>query len=249
MTLIRLEILRMARTRRWLLMVGVYAFFGLVGPLMARYLTEIVESFGGDEISIVAADPTPLDGVVQFVSNAGQLGVLAVIVVAAAALALDARPEIAAFLRTRVADARTLIVPRVLVVTVTAALALAVGTALAWVVTAAVLGGLPAGPMLLGTLLGALFLAVVVALVALVATLTRGVVGTVFASIAAAIAMPVLALIPPLAPWLPSQLMTAVAGLVDGAPATDYVRAVVTSLVAIAAFLTIATHRLNRREL
>ena len=50
MTLLRLEWLRLVRTRRLLALTGVYLFFGIAGPLTARYLGEIVERFGGDGV-------------------------------------------------------------------------------------------------------------------------------------------------------------------------------------------------------
>lgn len=250
MTLLRLEIIRMVRTRRWMLVVGVYAVFGLLGPVLARYLDEILERFSGDEVILVGiGDPRPVDGIVQFVSNASQLGVLAVIVVASGSLAIDARPEIAAFLRTRVSHSRELVAPRLVVATITAVLALVVGTAIAWVGTAVLIGALPIGPMVIGTLLGALYLAVIVAIVAVMATVTRSVVGTVFASLVVVIAMPILALVPTVSTWMPSELLAAVAGLVDGADATDHVRSAAVSLIAIAILTAIAIRRSERREL
>lgn len=249
MTLLRLEILRLVRTRRWLLVVGVYAFFGLVGPLFARYLNEIIDRFGGGEIIVVGHEPQPVDGIVQFLGNVNQLGILAVIVVAAGSLAIDARPEIAAFLRTRVARTRSLLFPRLVVVGGVAGVALILGTAVAWVLTAVLIGPLPVGAMLVGTLLGLLYLGVVVAVVAAVATFTRSVVGTVFASLAVVIAMPILALAPPLTRWVPSGLLTAVAGLVDGEGVSVYAPATVTSLVVVAASVALAVHRGEQREL
>ena len=47
MNLWRLEWLRLVRTKRWIALVGIYVFFGLLGPLSARYMGEIVERFGG----------------------------------------------------------------------------------------------------------------------------------------------------------------------------------------------------------
>lgn len=249
MNLLRLELLRVVRTRRWMLVVGVYGFFGLAGPLLARYLNEILERFGGDEIIVAGHDPQPIDGVAQFVSNASQLGILAVIVVAAGSLAIDARPEIAAFLRTRVAHSSTLLLPRLVVATTTAVIGLVLGTAAAWALTASLLGALPIGAMIVGTLLGAMYLTVVVAVVAATATFTRSVVGTVFASLAVVIVMPIVALAPALAPWLPSELLAAVAGLVDGEPVTTYTRATITSVLAVAALVTIAVRRSEHREL
>jgi len=181
MTLWRLEVLRMVRTHRWAMVVGVYVVFGVLGPITARYLGELVGNFAGD-ITIVVPDPRPVDGVAQFVSNATQLGLLAVVIVAASALAVDARTEVAAFLRTRVAHGRVLLWPRYVVVTLTAVVALVAGTAVAWVLTATVLGPLPAGTMLIGTVLGALYLAFAVAVVAAAGSVARGVVPTVFAA-------------------------------------------------------------------
>ena len=45
MNLWRLEVIRLFRTKRWIALLGVYVFFGLVGPLSARYIREILESF------------------------------------------------------------------------------------------------------------------------------------------------------------------------------------------------------------
>lgn len=249
MTLLRLEIMRLVRTRRWMLVVGVYAFFGLTGPLLARYLNEILDRFGGGEIVVTSHDPQPVDGIVQFLSNASQLGVLAVIVVAAGSLAIDARPEIAAFLRTRVTHSRVLLFPRLVAVSVTVVIALVVGTASAWALTGSLLGALPTGAMVIGTLLGALYLVVVVAIVAATATFTRSVVGTVFATLAIVIAMPMVALVPAVAPWLPSELLAAIAGLVEGEAVSAYARAVVTSMLAITALIAVAVRRSERREL
>lgn len=249
MTLLRLEVLRLVRTRRWLLVVGVYAFFGVIGPLFARYLDEIIDRFGGGEIIVVGHDPEPIDGIVQFLGNVSQLGILAVIVVAAGSLAIDARPEIAAFLRTRVARARSLLVPRLVVTGGVSGIALILGTALAWALTAALIGPLPVGAMVLGTLLGLIYLVVVVTVVAAMATFTRSVVGTVFASLAVVIAMPIIAIVPPISRWLPSELLAAVAGLVDGEPLTAYLPAVSVSVAVVAGLVAVAVRRGERREL
>ena len=47
MTLWRLEWLRLVRTRRLVVIIAVYVFFGLTGPLSARYLGEILNRVGG----------------------------------------------------------------------------------------------------------------------------------------------------------------------------------------------------------
>lgn len=248
MNLWTLERHRLVRTNRILLLLGAYLFFGATGPLTARYLSRIIGRFGGD-VTIAVPDPTPADGITQFVSNAGQLGVLAVVIVAAAALAFDADREQAIFLRTRVRDTWQLLLPRVVTVTAAAVLALVVGTALAVALTVALLGPLDAGAVLLGTALGALYLGFVVTLTAAVATTTKSVLGTVLATVALLLALPLLTLLPGVDAWVPSELLGAVDALVRGVPASEVLPAAVTTVLAIAGLLVLARWRLDRREL
>lgn len=247
MNLWRLELVRMTRTYRWMILFGVYAFFGILGPVTAAYIDEILQRFGG-EVTVVVPDPRPVDGIVQFISNASQLGLLAVVIVAAAALAVDARPEVAAFLRTRVPQAARLLLPRYVVVTAAAIAALIAGTALAWAMTAALIGRLPAADMVVGTFYGALYLLFTVAVVAAVAGFARSQTGAVFGALVVLLALPVLGLVAALKPWLPSELLTAVGALVDGATAGDYARSAATAITAIVALLALAVRRFDQRE-
>lgn len=248
MNLWRLELLRLLRTHRWMILVGVYLFFAVTGPVTAAYLDELLARFGGD-VTITAPEPRPADGITQFLSNASQLGLLAVVVVGAGALAMDARREVAAFLRTRVERASTLLLPRYTVITAAAVVALVVGTGVAWVTTAALIGGLPPGPMVGGTLYGALYLAFAVAVLAAAAGYTRSQVGAVFATLAALLALPALGLIPAVAPWLPSELLTAVVVMVEGAPAGEFARAAAVAVAATVGLLALAIRRFDMREL
>lgn len=248
MNLWRLELLRMVRTHRWTIVVGVYVLFGVLGPVSARYLNEILSNFAG-EITIVMPDPRPVDGILQFISNTTQLGLLTVVVVAASALAIDARTEVAAFLRTRVPHPATLLWPRYVVVTATAILGLLIGTGVAWALTGAMLGGVPVGAMVVGTALGALYLAFVVAVMAVAGSVARGMLPTVFAGLVILILLPVFGVLPPLEPWLPSHLVTAVVALVDGARSGEYLRAAAVTAVAIPVLLALAARQLQRREM
>lgn len=248
MTLWRLEFLRVWRTHRWLLVVGVYAFLAVLGPLTARYMDVLLGQVGG-EMTVILPDPRPIDGMVQFVSNASQLGLLAVVVVAAGSLAFDGHPERAAFLRTRMPRPGMLMVPPYVVATVTSIAALVVGTAVAVTLTLVLLGALDVGAIVVGTLLGALYLAFAVAVVAAIAGVVRSQVGTVFASLGVLLTLPMFAMIEALRPWLPSELLTAVLDLLEGAPVGDHLRAAIIAVLASVVLVWIATERVGRREL
>ena len=57
----RLEILRLTRTKKWVALVGVYVGFGLLGPLTARYIKEILSRVGSSDGTVITVpDPTPV---------------------------------------------------------------------------------------------------------------------------------------------------------------------------------------------
>lgn len=248
MTLWRLEVLRLVRTHRWMILAGVYLLFAVVGAFGARYLNDLLEGMGG-EVTIIAPDPRPVDGLIQFVSNTSQVGLLAIVVVAAAALAFDANPERAAFLRTRMERPGRLVLAPYVVTTVATVAALIVGTLVTAVLTAVLIGALPVVEVVVGTAYGALYLAFAIAVVAFMASVIRSQVGVVFAALGLLIVLPTLAMVEPIAPWMPSELLTAVIALVEGAPAGDFARAAAVSVVATAGLLVLAARRLAIREL
>lgn len=252
MSLWRLEWVRLTRTKRWIALLGVFLFFGLLGPLTARYLGEILDLAGGDleGATIELPPPAPADGMAQYVSNALQIGTLVAVVVAAGALAFDAIPEMGVFLRTRVADVRALLTPR-FVVTVGAVVgSFVLGGLAAWYETWALIGGLPANGVLAGLLLGSLFFVFVVALVAAVAGRATSLLGTVMISILVLVMMPIFGVADAVGRWLPSHLGGALAAIPAGTRSVgDYLPAATVTLVATVALLYLAVRFAAAREL
>jgi ABC-2 type transport system permease protein len=244
----RLELLRMVRGRRWIALVAVHVFFGFLGPLTAAYMDELVARFGGGA-QVSLPDPTAADGLAQFTSNAQQLGLLVVVVVAAAALAFDAKPEMGVFLRTRTRSTWQIIAPRYAVATASAVGAFCLGALAAWYETAVLLGGLPPGAMGVGLLLYALYLAFAVAVTAVATTLARTVLPAVVLAVALLAVLPLAGVVAPVRPWLPSTLVGALDELVRGASVADFARGAAGAAAATSAALALAVWRATRREL
>ncbi len=227
MNLWRLEWLRLVRTRRWVALVAVYVFFGFLGPFTARYLGEILDRVGGDleGATIILPEPEPIDGLAQFSANAAQIGLLVAIVVAAGALTLDARSEMAVFLRTRATDVRQLLWPRFAVSAAAVAGAFVLGSAIAWYETAVLLGALPMGAVIAGIAYGVVYLVFVVAVVAAAAGRTASVLGTVLTSVVVLLLLPIIGIVDAVGDWLPSHLVGALTAIPDGSGAGGYLRA------------------------
>jgi ABC-2 type transport system permease protein len=248
MSLWRLEWIRLFRTKRWIALVGVYVFFGLLGPLSARYIREILQSFGGD-IQVVVPDPVAADGIASYVSNAAQIGLLVAVGIAAAALALDAKPQMGVFLRTRVRHVRELIGPRYVVAAVAITSSFALGSIAALYESTVLMGSLPLGGWLVGTLLGCVYLAFAVAVVAAIAGKVQSVLVTAIVAIGVMLVFPLLGIAPALGEWLPSYLVGAINDLVRGAAVSDYLGATAVTLALTAGALWLAVRWAAQREL
>lgn len=250
MSLWRLERLRLFRTRRWIAILGVYLFFGLIGPVTARYANQIFESFGAQSGPKMVFPPaTVVDGIATYVKNVTQIGLLVLVVVAAGALSFDAKPTLAAFYRTRVRSTSQLVMPRFGVNAAAGSTGFLIGGLAAWYETELLIGHVPPVAMLEGIVLECLYLSFAVAVVAVSATLVKSQLNAVMLSLGVLIALPIMALVRGVAAWLPSYLVAAPDGLVGDQPLTNFARATCVTLVATVVCLWLAIRRSANREI
>jgi ABC-2 type transport system permease protein len=245
----RLEWLRLVRTRRLVAILGIYLFFGLTGPLSARYLGAILGRVGPQGVRIELPPPTPADGVTQFVSNASQIGLLVVLLIAASALAFDARREMAVFVRTRVDSVREILVPALTVNAGAAVAGLVAGSLAAWYETTVLLGTLPPWPMVVGIAYGCLYLVFAVSTVAAVAAVVRGVLATAGVAVTVLLGLAIIGNVGSLGRWLPAGLVGAEDALVRGVAPTGYLPAAAVTVAATAALVWFAATMGAKREL
>jgi ABC-2 type transport system permease protein len=243
----KLERLRMTRTPRAIALAATYLFFGLLGPVTARYLQDIVNRFGSS-VQVIIAHPTPKDGITNYISQISQTGLIVVIVIAAGALTFDARRGLSAFLRTRTTNMWQLIAPRFTVNAAAAVTAYTLGTLAAWYETALLLGSPPAGAMLAGLVCGSVYLIFAVSVSTAAASIARSTLGTIGLTLGALLALPLLGMIGPIHAWLPSTLVTAPITLLGNSALNDYLPALATATTATALLLTAATLQLKRRD-
>jgi len=245
MNLWRLEMLRLFRTHRIWILLAVFAGFGVLGPLTARFLPEIVDAVGGG-VEIAVPPPSPELAMSGYLGNALQVGILAVAFVAAAALAFDAKPEMAVYLRTR-ASIRQILTPRYGVNMAAAVLSFFVGTAIAYVGSTLLIGAPRLGGTLVATLLLSVYLVFAVALTGLAASFVRSVPGAALITVAVLIVIGIIGLIPQVEPWLPSSLVGSFDVLISGGE-FDYWRSLLVTGVLSSAFAPVSFTLMGRRE-
>jgi ABC-2 type transport system permease protein len=199
MSLWRLELLRLLRTRRWIALAAVYLVLGFGEPLATYYLGQLLQgSTGGDTyIHVTVTTPHPADAMAAYFSNITTLGTLVSVVVAGLAFSVRANPPLAAVYLTHVPNRTTLLLPRLVTVAVATALAAAVGGGAAAYETAVLIGAPPAGATATGVLLSALGAVFAVAVTFLAACLLRGQVAAIAVGLAVVfVAVPFADLIP-----------------------------------------------------
>lgn len=245
MSLWRLEALRLIRTYRLWILLGIFGFFAVLGPATAKYLPEIVERLGGG-VEIAVPEATPELGMAQYLGNALQIGLLAVAFVAASSLAFDSKPEMSAFLRTRT-TIRKILEPRYAVNMAASAGSFVLGSAIAFAVTAALIAMPRLGGTIVGSVLIVLYLCFTVAVTGLFASLVRSVPATALLTVGVLIALSIVGLVPAIRPWLPSELVGAYDALIAGGDFI-YWRAVASALVLSAGAILLSSYRMQRRE-
>ena len=249
MSVWRLELLRLFRTMRWAGLAASYVAFGIIGPIVTRYQEALFRNLGGG-LKIEAPPPSPTLAMTSYVGNASQIGLIVTIFIAAGSLAFDARPEWAAFLRTRSRSLSAVVVPKFAVNAVAAAACFALAAVVAWVETAALIGRVDPVAMLAGIVFWALYLAFAVSVVALAAGLSRGVVGAAGITVVVLLVLPLGAqLVRVTEPWMPSTLVGALVAMVDGGSPVEYLRAAAAAAVLTPAALWLSIRLLARREL
>src|SRR5450759_2482501 len=109
----RVEWLRLVRTRRLLALAGTFVFFSFSGPLTAAYLPELLRNGAASPgVKIILSKPGPADGIQGYSDNVLLIGLIVMVVVAASACAVDARPALSAFYRSRARTFWQLLFPR-----------------------------------------------------------------------------------------------------------------------------------------
>ncbi|MGC0422403.1 hypothetical protein [Embleya sp. AB8] len=244
----RLELLRLVRTRRWLLLLVAYPGVGLIGPVFAKHRDRILDALHIDAVTPstgMRAD----NGMAVYSYCAGEVGILVGIALMSSALAVDHRPGLAAFHRTRLRRPRDLVLPRYTVTTTALAIAYVLGTLIAWAQVHWMFGAMPARTVLYGMFYGLAGSVLEVSLVAGMAAFLRRPVAIFGVSLVTIIVMPLAALWRPLRTWLPTELMGAPIQLLRGHTPSEYNGNLAVAVLLSALCVWLAVWRIGRREM
>ena len=205
-TLLRKELLESWRTRRLPVAVVLFAIIGIISPLTARYLPEIMKAALGDQLTIPIPTPTSADAIAQLQKNLGQFGAFAAIALAMGSVAPEKDRGTAAFILTKPASRAAFLGAKLIVLAIVLLIATTLAILVGWAYTAVLFEVQPFGGWLALAELAWLALLVWASITFLASTLTRSMAAAAGVGFGSLIVLSVVAAIPPVGRWLPGGL-------------------------------------------
>jgi ABC-2 type transport system permease protein len=249
--LIRKELLEAWRTRRLPVVAVLFLVVGIISPLTARYMGEILDLALGDQMPIPLPDPTAMSALEQLQKNMGQLGALAAIALAMGSVSGELDRGTAALVLAQPATRGAFLAAKLAAIGVVLAVGVLVATVVAWIYTALLFEPLPVGGWLAMAVLSWLALMAWAAITFLASAATDSTTAAAGVGFVALIALSLLAVVPALDRLLPTGLtlpgmLLAAGGEIDAARLAT---AVIGTTILIAACTAGAVAAFRRTEL
>ena len=220
--LLRRELLEQWRTYRLVVVLGVFAVIGIISPLTAFYINELLAALGGEQLSITLPTPTSADAVAQLIKNAGQMGAFIAVLVTMGAVVTEKERGTAAMILTKPATRTAFLGAKVVAVGLLLAAGVVAAFALAAIYTTLLFEPLPVAGVVAGGVLVWLSLVDFAAITFLASTVAPSAIVAAGVGIAALLGSWTLSAFPGLGPWLPTGLWGIAGEMVSGrSPAVD----------------------------
>ncbi|MDR1449133.1 MAG: ABC transporter permease subunit [Propionibacteriaceae bacterium] len=251
--LLRLRAQDIFRTWRVWVLPSVMVFLAATGTVITRFTREIlVAALGaGQADAILLADPVASDAYARWANDLTQIAVLLVVVIAAGAINSEVRSGVAALILTKPASRVSYVLSHAFTLIAFTALAAHLGAVVSWLVTAAVFGPAPLGPVLAATAVWAVLAAVLISAALLASAAFDAYAGAAGAGIGAFFLLALLSVVPQLAEHTPAGLATVVNAIATGTQKADQTlwQPVLSGLALAGALLAAAVLVFRRREL
>lgn len=251
--LLRKELLESWRTRRLPVLAALFLVVGILSPLTARYLNEIIGlAMGGEPLPIPLPEPSAAMALEQLQKNLGQLGALAAIALSMGAVSGELDRGTAALVLAQPATRAAFLGAKLIALALVLLACTALATVVAWVYTAILFEPLPVGGWLVMAVLSWLALCAWAGLTFLASTATGSTTAAAGLGFVALIGLSLLAVVPALDHWLPTGLARPAIALASGeglAADTGLATAVAGTLVLLVACAVGSGVAFRRREL
>lgn len=251
--LLRKELVESWRTRRLPAVAVLFAIVGIISPLTARYLNEILRAGLGTELPVALPEPTVAMALEQLQKNIGQFGALSAIALAMGSVSGELDRGTAALVLAQPATRRAFLFAKLVAIAVVLGVCTLLAVAVAWVYTAILFEPMPVAGWLVLAVLAWLALLAWAGLTFLASTATGSTMAAAGLGFVALIGVSILAIAPVLDRLLPTGLtapsILIAAGQGSSVAGDRLATAVAGTVVLVAACAGGALAAFRRREL
>jgi len=246
----RKEFMENWRTYRLLIMLAVFAAFGLMSPLTAKMLPDLLSSMDLNGVQISAPESTAFDSWTQFFKNNGQMGMLVLIIVYCGITANEFTKATLIPIVTKGMQRRWIILAKFSVSVLIWTVAYAVSLAVTWAYTIYFWGKTPLPYAGLAFVSLWLFGVLMIVLLILGGICLGNIYGALLFSGGAVIVMALVSIAPPAARYNPISLAGGVVNLLNGGqPASDFIPALLICIALIVVGLAASLLIFDRKQL
>jgi len=246
--LLRKEFLESWRTYRAIVLLAVFVLFGILSPVGARYLPELLKTMDMQGMVIQIPPPTIADANVQFVKNMSQIGTIVMILVAMGVVARERDKGTVAFTLSKPASRGAFLLAKFLALAVIVWASLAVAALAHLFYTGLLLGPLSFRACAVMTTLVGLYLTTILALAFLGSTVTKSLAVAAAVGFGGYLALSLAGGLPRVGKFMPGDLLGRALAAGNGAAQAGWGSALV-SLWLIVACLALAWAVFRKAEL
>ncbi len=244
------EMKEIIRTWRIWVIPGIILFVALSGPVIAKLTPALLRSIGQGQAGFVikVPEPTVTDSYLQWVKNLTQIVLIAVVIVAAGLIVSERKAGTAVTVLTKPVSRPAFVLAKTLSEAILIGVAASAGSVVCWLLTVAVFGGAPIGPILSATGLWLLVAWMFVSLTVLLSVLVNSQAGAAGLGLLGYLLMSTLSIWGPARDYSPAGLLPATSAVLDGKSVAIAIPAISTALV-ITAFAILAATLFKTKEL
>jgi ABC-2 type transport system permease protein len=241
------------RTRRLPIVALLFVAVGIISPLTARYLNEILKAAMGDQLTIPLPDPTAAMALDQLLKNLGQFGALAAIALAMGSVSGELDRGTAALVLAQPVTRAAFLAAKLTAISIVIGTCTVLAIAVGWVYTAILFEALPVMGWVVLAILAWLSLVAWAALTFAASAATGSTTAAAGIGFVALIGISLVAVVPALNNLLPTGLAAPAILIASGDTATldtwALVTAILGTVILIVACALGALAAFRRREL
>jgi ABC-2 type transport system permease protein len=247
--LLRKELLESWRTLRLPVVVLLFLTFGILSPLTARYLQDIIDAVAPQRFGIRLPPPTLTDAVDQLLKNTAQTGALVAILITMGSVATEKERGTAAFVLVKPVSRLAFLAAKLTVLAALLGISIGLAVGAAWIYTTILFGAPDVGGWLVLAMLVWLSTLAYASLTFVGSTVFRSSLAGAAVGFAGLIAIALASAVPEFSHYLPPGLTAVARTAAVGGGLIDIVRPLVATVAIITVCFVVAWRSFERQEL